>query len=229
MACLVFAQDPIFCDDQDGDSENALLLAEAASCPGISAIGSAPYVEPSLAHSKRNVARILDLAEQHNLHADFHLDYNLDSDSEISLHQVLKELRERTWGDPAEPYGHKHVTIGHATRLALLSKDAWRALAQDMNGLPVHFVGLPQSDLYMMGRRDFGDGPSVRGTLPVTQLARELGIEVALAVNNVDNAFTPQGSADPLMLCPLGVAIFQAATPRDCETLLVGSYVIVLV
>lgn len=89
-----------------------------------------------------------------------------------------------------------------------------------MTGLPISLVGLPQSDLYMMGRRE-DTVPALRGTLPVTRLMREHDIEVAMSVNNVQNAFTPQGTTDPLALCALGVALFQAGTVDDCEILLV--------
>ena len=70
----------------------------------------------------------------------------------------------------------------------------------------------------MMGR---GIDPVPRTTLNVTRLAKDYGIQVAMGVNNVQNAFTPQGSVDPLSLCPLGAAVFQSATQVDCEVLLV--------
>lgn len=196
------------------------LFADAASRPAVSAIGSAPYVELSAALAKQNIARVLDLAERYHLHADFHLDYNLDPSSDVMLYGVLAQLRARCWTATSSQQRGKRVTIGHATRLALLSSAEWRALKGELADLPVHLVGLPQSDLYMMGRNPDGQLP-IRGTLPVPQLARDHGIDVAMAVNNIDNAFTPQGSVDPLMLCPLGVAVFQAATVRDCELLLV--------
>lgn len=60
-----------------------------------------------------------------------------------------------------------------------------------------------------------------RASLNVPKLAKEYRIDVAMGVNNVQNPFTPQGSVDPLGLCTLGVAIFQAGTPSDCRSLLV--------
>ena len=114
------------------------------------------------------------------------------------------------------------ITIGHATRLQLFSPDEWRALADAISGLPITFVGLPQSDMYMQGRA-FQDEPlgAPRGTLRVPYLAQRYGIEIAMSVNNVDNAFTPQGSLDPLSLCSFGVGIFQAATSEDIRVLMV--------
>ena len=71
----------------------------------------------------------------------------------------------------------------------------------------------------MMGR---GLPGQPRATLNVPQLAKKYGVGVAMAVNNVENAFTPQGVIDPLALCPLGVAVFQDGTERGCCTLVVG-------
>lgn len=54
-------------------------------------------------------------------------------------------------------------------------------------------------------------------------LEEAYGIKVAMAVNNVDNGFTPQGTLDPLSsLVTFGVAVFQAATPRAIRTLIVS-------
>lgn len=161
---------------------------------------------------------VLDLAFQYHRHADFHLDYNLDLSTEPLIWYLLDELLKRVttgrWHDDS------CICVGHATRLVLFTDDEWsryNKLVHD-NHLPVTLVGLPQSDLYMMGR-DLEPAP--RGTLNVVRSERKHGIQVAMAVNNVQNAFTPQGPPDPLALCSLGVAIFQAATPADCHCLVV--------
>lgn len=120
------------------------------------------------------------------------------------------------------------VTIGHVTRLQLFSPTEWRALSAEIGDLPITIVGLPQSDMYIQGRIHQGDplGPP-RSTLRVPLIEKEYGIKVAMAVNNVDNAFTPQGTLDPLSsLVSFGVAIFQAVTPRDIRTLIVSSGVV---
>jgi hypothetical protein len=113
------------------------------------------------------------------------------------------------------------VAVGHATRLGLFTPSQWRDFEAAMKELPINIIGLPQSDMYMMGR-DKPDPP--RAALRVPQLASEYGIEVGMAVNNVQNAFTPQGSVDPLGLCTLGVGLFQAGTPKDCRILLVPNF-----
>ncbi|KAI0354970.1 Metallo-dependent hydrolase [Trametes cingulata] len=214
----VFAQDPFFAspmDDRPG--LNYVLLQAATHRPGVEAVGSAPYVEPTIAHAKRNIELVLDLASERGLHADFHLDYNLEPASEPLIWHVLDQLRARIQHGRWRPGAH--VCIGHATRLTLFSPEEWARLRVAIleERLPVTLVGLPPSDLYMMGRHmEFAP----RGTLNVPKLAEEQGLRVAMAVNNVENAFTPQGPVDPLSLCPLGVAIFQAGTKKDCRALL---------
>ena len=219
--------------------ENFALLNEAVLRHGVSVIGSAPYVEPSVEKAKKNINLIFDIADTHRLnYVDFHLDYNLDAKSEPLIYEVIAQTTRRyhrtmdhltssitAASDTDLDYAKRpcpRITIGHATRLQLFSPDEWRALADAISGFPITFVGLPQSDMYMQGRA-FQDEPlgAPRGTLRVPYLAQRYGIEIAMSVNNVDNPFTPQGSLDPLSLCSFGVGIFQASTPEDIRVLMV--------
>lgn len=203
-------------------------------------VGSAPYVEPTVEKAKRNISLIFDLADAHGLAlVDFHLDYNLDPNSELLIYEVISQVKMRYRlgrTTASEQHTHEasdkltdaskrpcpHITIGHASRLQLLSHEEWRDLVDAIAEIPLVFVGLPQSDMYMLGRESSGPGlGAARGTLRVPHLAREYGIDIAMSVNNVDNAFTPQGSLDPLSLRTFGISVFQAATPEDVRTLVV--------
>ncbi|EPT05239.1 hypothetical protein FOMPIDRAFT_125332 [Fomitopsis schrenkii] len=214
----VFAQDPLF--DHEADEhpgENYNLLREAVTREGVQAVGSAPYVEPTTEQARRNIDLVLQMAYAQKLHADFHLDYNLDASTEPLIWYLLQQVRQRKktgeWHDGA------HVCVGHATRLSLFSTEEWARYHAMVEGdeLPVTLVGLPPSDMYMMGR---GLPGRPRATLNVPRLAKEYGVGVGMAVNNVENAFTPQGVVDPLALCPLGVAVFQDGTEMGCRTLI---------
>jgi len=114
--------------------------------------------------------------------------------------------------------------FGHCTRLTLFKSKEWLELREKAVGLPVSFVGLPTSDLFMMGRpkEDEEGSQRVRGTLQVLQIIRKYGMNAAIGINNVGNAFTPQGSCDPLSLASFGVGLYQAATKVDTDLLLVG-------
>lgn len=212
--------------------QNFSLLEEAASRTGVSVIGSAPYVEPSVEQAKKNIALIFDIADNQSIkQIDFHLDYNLDPNSEPLIYEVIGQARRRYLdieGSSDASTGKvkracPRITIGHATRLQLFSIEQWRELAAVIADLPITFVGLPQSDMYMQGRAHW-DEPlgAPRGTLRIPYIARKYGVEIAMSVNNVENAFTPQGSVDPLSLCSFGVGVFQAATSEDMRSLVVG-------
>jgi hypothetical protein len=58
-----------------------------------------------------------------------------------------------------------------------------------------------------------------RGTLPVPRLIKDYGFNAAISINNIGNAFTPQGSCDPLSIASLGVGVYQSGTKRDAEIL----------
>lgn len=226
----VFAQEPLFTSALEVEvGSNYRLLQEAAERPEVEVIGSAPYVEPTISQSKQNIALILELAGRRGVHADFHLDYNLDPTSEPLIYEVVSQANKLRpyWlpvteavDDAAIP--RKRITIGHATRLQLFTPEQWKDLAYIIGDLPITFVGLPNSDLYMQGRGDMNEPLGApRGTLRVPYIARNYGFQMAMSVNNIENAFTPQGSVDPLALCTLGAAIFQSATPADIRTLAV--------
>ncbi|KAJ7780627.1 hypothetical protein DFH07DRAFT_910153 [Mycena maculata] len=198
-----FAQEPLF--DAPGATEpgrNYTLLVQAAETPDIQVVGSAPYVEPTTEQAKANIGLVLNLAKKCGCHVDFHLDYNLDPASEPLIYEVISAAKKLSWAR------QHRITIGHATRLQLFTPDQWVDLISAIGDLPIVFVGLPQSDMYIRGR-----------TLEVPHLANKYGLDVAMSVNNVQNAFTPQGSVDPLSLCTLGVALFQSATPNNVRTL----------
>ncbi|KAJ6559222.1 hypothetical protein DFH09DRAFT_523309 [Mycena vulgaris] len=210
-----FAQEPLFdVPDNLQPGRNYSLLVQAAETPGVEVVGSAPYVEPTTEQAKANIVFVLKLAQKHGCHVDFHLDYNLDPESEPLIYSVISEAKKLSWSRELR------ITIGHATRMQLFTPAQWGDLASAIGELPIIFVGLPQSDMYMLGRKEMDTllGPP-RSTLRIPYIANKYGLEVAMSVNNAQNAFTPQGSVDPLSLCTLGVALFQSATTKDIRTL----------
>ncbi|KAK0221937.1 Metallo-dependent hydrolase [Armillaria fumosa] len=218
----VFAQESLFDSPADTTpNSNYCCLEQALEDPEIEAVGSAPYVEPNIAQAKKNITLILELAARTGLHVDFHLDYNIDPDTEPLVWEVIREAKRiGGWiSTDGEPY--RGITIGHATRLQLFTSDEWQELKDAIGQLPIVLVGLPNSDMYMQGRGDTDKplGPP-RSTLRVPYIARKYDVQIAMSVNNIENAFTPQGSVDPLALCTLGVALFQSATPSDIRTLI---------
>lgn len=220
----VFAQDPIFSYPDKGKAMMK-LLENAATKPGVEVFGSTPYVEKAGDHEKQtmNIEFAISTAKRFKLHLDFHIDYNLDSAKQSMVIEALKLLHSMDWPSNWNNREYRTIIFGHCTRLTLFDKSEWLNLCERAQGLPVSFVGLPTSDLFMMGRVDEEDGGGhrARGTLQILQMVKKYGLNAAIGINNVGNAFTPQGSCDPLSLASLGVGVYHAGTKADAELLLV--------
>ncbi|KAI9811735.1 MAG: hypothetical protein M1827_005280 [Pycnora praestabilis] len=196
------------------------LMNAAAVTEGVDVIGSTPYVEGSLEKMRNNIEWSVDMALKYGKHLDFHLDYNLDKGQDPLVWYLIEVLKEKKWVEKATR--EQKITLGHCTRLTLFSVDEWRKLRRLIGNLPIFFVGLPTSDLFMMGRPDDesqGGGSRVRGTLQIPQMLQKYDINGAIGINNVGNAFTPQGSCDPMSIACLGVGVYQAGTKKDAETI----------
>ncbi|KAF2258163.1 cytosine deaminase protein-like protein [Lojkania enalia] len=204
-----FAQLALFSGDDKGE-EIRRLMAEAARRNGVDVVGSTPYVEQDQSRMKENIRWISALALTCGKHLDLHLDYFLDESKQPLVWSVLDIVRDQSWNEMTD----KLITLGHCTRLTRFRDEDWRRLRHDIGSLPVSFVGLPTSDLFMMRTAE-----KVRGTLPVVEMIEKHGINAALAVNNVGNAFTPHGNCDPLSIASLGVGLYQAGTKRAAEVL----------
>ena len=205
----VFAQEKVF-SGSEGEG-NRRAFEKAVKREEVQVVGSAPYVEESREAEERNVKWIVELAISKGKGLDFHLDYYLDEKRESLIWYVLSVLKEANW---VERTNRKTVCLGHCTRLTRFSSLEWDRLREEVADLPVYFVGLPTSDLFMMGRPEKGEEKNdarQRGTLQVIDM-KERGFRCAIGVNNVGNAFTPQGSADPLSVAQLGVGLYQTGT-----------------
>jgi len=218
----VFAQDPIV-SYRDKGKAMMKLLDVAANRPGVEAFGSTPYVEQDGNRDKQiaNMGFAIRTAIRYGLHLDFHIDYNLDPDTPSMMGDALEQLHTLKWPSNWNHHTHRSVSFGHCTRLTLFSEQDWLNLREKIRGLPVAFVGLPTSDLFMMGRptKEDAGGQRVRGTLQVLDIIKKYGMNASLGINNVGNAFTPHGSCDPLSLASLGVGVYQAATKKDTDLL----------
>ncbi|CAG8903888.1 unnamed protein product [Penicillium egyptiacum] len=219
---VCFAQDPIFSSEY-GEQNIEFLEAALHKYSQIDVIGTTPYVESSPEAAKQNIEWAIDCALELNKHLDFHLDYNLDPNKEALVWHVLQILKQRNWTTHSTD---KRVMLGHCTRLTLLTENEWARLATEIheNELPVSFVGLPTSDMYMASPpRASGDckppQDRPRGTLQVLEMIRKYSLDAVIGVNNVGNSFTPWGLPDPLSLACLGVGIYQAGSQADAELL----------
>ncbi|KAI1165011.1 hypothetical protein F5B18DRAFT_223387 [Nemania serpens] len=227
LQICAFAQDPI-CSTAHGDSNMAVIEDALAEFAGsIGALGTTPYVETSREASLSNIRWAVTRALKHRLHLDFHLDYTLELPSQLPsqrplTYSLIEILEEHRWVQMAD--SSKTIVLGHCTQLSMLDDIERKALAEAIvaSKLPIHFVGLPTSDIFMMGRPDFNSQSShnrPRGTIHIPSMIRDLGLSGCLGINNVGNAFTPFGTGDPLQLASWAVGIYQVGTVKDAELL----------
>ncbi len=215
-----FAQEPIYSGTHG--AANRELMEAAVSTEHVSVVGTTPYVESDEETTKKNIDWAIKMASTHSVLLDFHLDYNLDRSQSPRTEFVANRLESMNLYQKDRPsIENTTVVLSHCTRLTLYDEPSWRTLSQRVRHLKLYFVGLPTSDLYMMGKppNHEGGGERVRGTLQIPQMIQKYGLKGALAINNVGNAFTPYGSCDPLNIVSMGVGLYHAGTKEDAQLL----------
>ena len=224
---VCFAQDPLFAHNRGNENRELIerVLSTAYLARDIGVLGTTPYVEDCHDNATRNVEWAIRTAMEKGLHLDFHLDYNLDPGKRAMVWDVLDALDKSGWKSDGQKEGKK-VMLGHCTRLTLFRNEEWETLAFTIHQkhLPVSFVGLPTSDIYMASPPPDDSstqqpGLRQRGTLDVPRMICSHGLDAVLGVNNVGNAFTPWGSPDPLCLSCLGIGLYQVGTKNGAELL----------
>ncbi|KAI1332248.1 hypothetical protein F5Y16DRAFT_172735 [Xylariaceae sp. FL0255] len=218
----VFAQDPLFSTCYGDANLRTLDAAIAQFQDSIEAIGTTPYVEASRDAARANVEWAITTALKHAFHLDFHLDYTLEPHHRPMAFEVIELLRKHHWRQVAD--ASKTIVLGHCTHFSASNPTELQSLAAAIHAsqLPIYFVGLPTSDLYMMGRPSAHDPSSQnrpRGTINVPSLIQEHRLSACLGVNNVGNAFTPFGTGDPLQLASWAVGIYHAGTTEEANLL----------
>lgn len=228
----VFAQDPIFSGDSGSRNRELLIEALDKYAEDVEVLGTTPYVEADQDAAVKNIDFAIRTAMERRLFLDFHLDYHLETPQNpapgMLLETLLNHLIAHKWTERASK-DRQAVAIGHCTRLTTLESSVTERIASLItdNKLPVHFVGLPTSDLYMMGRPKaptWHEEPSYphsrpRGTMQIPSMIRDWGLNGCLGVNNVGNAFTPSGNGDPLQLASWGILLYHAGTGADAQLL----------
>ena len=209
-----FAQLPLFSGERGGEDVRQLML-EAMEVSEVDVVGSTPYVEENEEKARENIQWMICRAIERSKFLDFHLDYFLDKSKRPLFEDALDKLKAERWSDE----NGRPVALGHCTRLTLLSDEEMRRLRNLSQQIPICFVGLPTSDLFMMKTETMA-----RGSLHIPDMITTYGFDAAIAVNNIGNAFTPHGNCDPLAVAQLGIGLYQRGTRRDAELLYVLLY-----
>lgn len=160
------------------------LMREAMRRGG-QVVGGIPYNDTD---PKAHIDLVFAIAMEFDAPVDFHIDF-FDEPEHLHVRHVIDRTR-------AEGYGGR-VALGHLTELGAMEGPELDDLLAELAEAGIGVITLPATDLYLMGRKDRKNVR--RGLAPVKQL-RAAGIPVAYASNNIRNAFTPFGNADPLQI-----------------------------
>jgi cytosine deaminase len=163
-------------------------LMEEAMRLGCDVVGGCPYADDDQA---AHVRQVFDLAERLDRPVDLHVDFTDDPDVH-HVDEVIAETVRCGWAG--------RVAVGHVTSLAAMAPEARAARLRALAAAGVAVVILPATDLFLNG-----------AMAPFNELVAA-GVDVAIASNNVQNAFTPFGRADLLQLAWL-TAVTQRADP----------------
>jgi cytosine deaminase len=181
----------------------ARALHAAAVDLGADVIGGIPYVDDD---PDFHLDLAFDLAEASGRPLDFHLDFS-DDPSQLDIVGVV----ERTIAHGMQG----RVTVGHLTSLGSVEPRLAQQIAELIARAGISVVALPATDVYLNGR---GDTMAPRRGLTPVRLLLDAGVNVALATNNVQNAFTPFGRGRLTETATMFAALCHFGSLADAET-----------
>lgn len=182
-----------------------LELMEKALDLGADVVGGCPYNELSWDDTRSHIDRVFELAVEYGHPVDMHVDFADDASDQrfASTEYIARKTIELGY--------QGRVALGHVTSLASLTPERLEPLTALLREADITIVTLPATDTYLGGRRDIVNPR--RGVTPVRALTKA-GVNVAYSSNNVRNAFTPFGKADPLQIGNLLAHLIQFGTPE---------------
>lgn len=197
-------------------SPGTVELMEQALRLGADVVGGCPYNELTPADTEEHIDTVFNLAEKYGVPVDMHADFADDtSDRRFAVSgYIARKTIERGF--------RGRVSLGHVTSLGSLTAEEAKPTIALLQEADVHIVTLPATDVYLGGRKD--ERSPRRGLTPVRQL-RDGGVNVTFSSNNIRNAFTPFGKADPLLIGNFLAHLAQFGTPQNQAYVLeMGTY-----
>ncbi|HWI27381.1 MAG TPA: amidohydrolase family protein [Stellaceae bacterium] len=197
-------------------SPGTVELMERALRLGADVVGGCPYNELTRVDTEKHIDIVFGLAQKYGVPVDLHADFADDaSDSRFAVASFVARKTIET--------GYRgRVSLGHMTSLGALTAEEAKPVIDLLHEADIHIVTLPATDVYLGGRKD--ERNQRRGLTPVRRL-RDGGVNVTFASNNIRNAFTPFGKADPLLIGNFLAHLAQFGTPENQAFVLdMGTY-----
>jgi len=187
-------------------SPGTLQLMTDAIEMGADVVGGCPYNELSWEDCKAHIDIVFRLAQKFGRDIDLHADFaDSTADRRFAAAAYIAQKTIDTG------YGGR-VTLGHLTSLGALRADEAGPVIDLLGKANVNVVTLPATDVYLSSAKE--PVHPRRGLTPIRAL-REAGVNVAYSSNNIRNAFTPFGTADPLQIGWLLAHVAQFGSPDD--------------
>jgi cytosine deaminase len=180
-------------------------LLDDALAAGCGVVGACAYADDD---QLRHIDHVFAVAARNGQPLDLHLDFTDDPD----VHLVDAVL-ERTLAHGLQG----RVAVGHVTSLAAMAPADVAARAAALAEADVGVIALPATDVFLGGRAF--DRARPRGLAPIAALAAT-GVTVAVATNNVQNAFTPYGDGSLLAVAWLAGLVAQMPPGSGHDALL---------
>jgi len=146
----------------------------------------------SSAEPKRALDALLDLAEQHGLPVDLHIDEHLDPARMLALMAADTVIARGMQG---------RVSFSHLCALAAMDESSAKALIDKIARAQITVIALPETNLLLQDRGHAT--PRRRGITLVRELIAA-GVKVRLGTDNVRDWFFPFGDGDMLETARLG-------------------------
>lgn len=172
----------------------------AASCPAMGGVIGF-FVFKHNCTSQR-LDRVFQVAREHDLMLDFHVDEGLDPALD-GLSEIVRLARSCRLSQP--------ILCGHNVSLATRQPDQLNQMLDAIAGAQLTLVMLPHPNLYLQDREP-GRTPRHRGVMPFLE-AHTRGIPVAIGTDNVRDGFYPYGDHDPLEALALAATAAQVPDP----------------
>lgn len=173
------------------------LADHVAEMGGI--LGGVGYVGPDVA---AQVERVFALAQERQLHLDFHVDETDNPKSNVL--QVVAEATVR------HDYQGK-VVCGHCCSLAVQPLKVAKQTIAQVKQAQIGIVSLPLCNLYLQDRKSKRT-PRWRGVTLLHEL-KQAGVEVALANDNCRDPFYAYGDHDGLEVLAMSTKIAHLDRP----------------
>ena len=187
-------------------SPGTLQLMTEAIEMGADVVGGCPYNELGWEDSKAHIEIVFRLAQKFGRDIDLHADF-ADSTADQRF-AAAAYIAQKT----IDTGYHGRVTLGHLTSLGALRADEAGRVIDLLAKANINVVTLPATDVYLSSAKE--PVHPRRGLTPIRAL-REAGVNVAYSSNNIRNAFTPFGTADPLQIGWLLAHVAQFGSPDD--------------